>query len=176
MRRLRAPARILDLGSGSGRNAAALVAAGYDVLSVPDAARYEAPPGLFDGAVASHALLHGTSAVVAANLRAVAASLAQNAPLCAAFGSVRDARFGCGKRIDDSTFAPTDGDEAGVPHAFFEEATLLALVARDFEIETIEERNVDRIAGAWAHAQAPLAGAVHWFVIAHATRRAKDLS
>jgi hypothetical protein len=163
--------RVLDLASGSGRNGAALAAAGFQVVSVDDesAARVSAIRSLhgsFGGAVSTHGLLHGSAADVAERLDALAAHLERDALLAATFGSATDARFGAGTRIDDSTFAPDDGDERGVAHAFFTESQLRALLEPQYEIESIEERSVDEIAGKWAHREKSLSGAVHWFVLA----------
>lgn len=162
---------VLDFGSGSGRNSAALERAGFTVARVDDVTAASGSPfsginGRFAAAISTHALLHGSRSAIAANLGAIAKLLARGGTLHATFGSVRDARFGAGRRLDASTFAPLDGDEAGVPHTFFERRALAALLGRHFTVELIEERSADDSAGAWAHRQVPLAGAVHWFVIA----------
>lgn len=163
--------RVLDVASGSGRNTAALQRAGFDVLAIDDDTAMKAGAmrslhGAFAGAVSSHGFLHGTAAEVAERLDALAAHLEPDAVLAATFGSVNDARFGRGSKIDPSTFAPNDGDEAGVAHAFFTKSQLCALLEPEYEIESIEERGADEIAGKWAHRDAPLTGAVHWFVLA----------
>ena len=163
--------RVLDVAAGSGRNTAALQQAGFDVLAIDDDTAMKAGAmrslhGSFAGAVSSHGFLHGTAAEVAERVDALAAHLEPDAVLAATFGSVNDARFGCGIEIDPSTFAPKAGDEAGVPHAFFTQSQLCALLEPQYEIESIEECGVDEIAGKWAHPEAPLTGAVHWFVLA----------
>ncbi len=86
--------------------------------------------------------------------------------LYATFGSTRDTRFGQGKRIDDSTFAPTQGDERGVAHAYFDRERLLSILDRYFIVESLSEECVDDVAGTWAHRERPLDGAAHWFAIA----------
>jgi hypothetical protein len=43
---------------------------------------------------------------------------------------------------------------------------VLALLEPAFEVESIEERVVDAVVGAWAHPQRPLEGAAHWFAVA----------
>ena len=153
-------ARVLEIGAGSGRNTRALAAAGLAVQTLPatDCA----------GAISTHALLHGTRESLAAQLAQIARSLERDAPLYATFGSVRDARYGKGRALEPHVFAPLDGDEIGVPHAYFDEARLRALLAPYFTIESIYEAAVDEIAGSWAHPAAPLRNAVHWFVIASA--------
>jgi hypothetical protein len=166
--RLREPAAgpVLEVGTGSGRNAAALLAAGLPFVTLGESAPIAplAACGSFAAALATHALLHGTPASIGERLREIAAALQTRGRLYATFGSVRDARFGHGERIDDVTFAPLDGDEAGVAHAFFDESRLRALLADAFDVERMEEVAVDAVAGRWAHPTAPLQGAVHWFV------------
>lgn len=159
-------AAILEIGIGSGRNAAALSQAGLVVHATRDYLDLRPEKVLFRAAISTHALLHGTTEQIRTALQAIAARLVAGAPLCATFGSTRDARFGEGTRIDAYTFAPIDGDERGVTHTFFDEPRLRALLADNYDIESIEERNVDAIAGAWAHTTRPLRAAVHWFVIA----------
>lgn len=164
--RLRATphARVLDLGAGRGRNVAALEAAGYDVCAIPDDRVQEfRVDGRFDGALSTHALLHGTPDTIASLLAALAEVLKPGAPLYAAFGSKADARYGKGIRIAGDAFAPDSGEEQGVAHSYFDEPTLRAAIERAFAVETIEERAVDDVVGAWAHAQRPQ-GTVHWFV------------
>ncbi len=63
-----------------------------------------------------------------------------------------------------------EGDERGVAHAYFDRERLTALLEPHFSVESLEERAVDDVVGYWAHRDAPLRGAVHWFVIA-ANRR-----
>ncbi len=79
-------------------------------------------------------------------------------------GSKRDSRFGVGAQIGHETFTPQTGDEQGVPHSYFDEAGVRNLLRR-FALIELAEHSVDDIAGRWAHASAPLRGAVHWFVI-----------
>jgi len=120
--------------------------------------------GGFDAAISTHALLHGTPASIAARLGEIARALRPGGLFFATFGSVRDARFGRGTRIDASTWAPESGDERGVAHAYFAATGLRALLARDFAVERADENGVDDVAGTWAHATTPLRDAVHWFV------------
>lgn len=145
---------VFEIGSGSGRNTRALLAAGFTV---------NATPGPYAGALSTHALLHGTPDEIREHVNAIARALEPGAPFYVTFGSVRDARCGEGTRIADYTFAPAHGDEAGVPHAFFDEARLRAMLEERFVVESLRERDVDDVAGAWAHRERPLRGAVHWF-------------
>lgn len=120
----------------------------------------------FAAVVSTHALLHGTPNSIALRLRWLSLALADGGLLFATFGCVRDARFGNGRRVDDDTFAPSEGDEAGVPHAYFSGKTLQTVLSPHFVVETLEEVPVDGIAGRWAHQNVPLRGAVHWFSVA----------
>ena len=155
---------MLEIGHGSGRNHRALGAAGFEVLHFGAEA---APPERAAAALSTHALLHGSPAEISAALAEIARELSVGAPLFATFGSQRDARFGEGRRLGPATFAPTDGDERGIAHSYFDEAALRGVLDEHFAIEELREVEVDEIVGAWAHASAPLRGAVHWFVVAH---------
>lgn len=157
------PARVLEIGTGSGRNRNALLAAGFDVDSFDDV---PAAAEIYEAALSTHAFLHGGAEDIAANVNAVALALKSGAPFYCTFGSVRDARFGRGTRIAASTFAPDDGDERGVAHTYFTETDLRALAGKHFEIESLNEVSVDEIVGRWAHSTAPR-GSVHFFLIAH---------
>ncbi len=148
--------RVLEFASGAGRNTQALREAGLDVVTIDDpmaasVAPFAGVPGGFAAALSTHGLLHGTPAIVAGNVSQIAQRLASNGMLFATFGSVRDARCGQGERIDASTFAPAEGDERGVPHAFFDRAQLVALLDPYFAVESLEEHEADK---------------VHWFVVA----------
>ena len=161
----RPDARILEIGTGSGRNRRALLAAGYAVES------YDTPPetGVFDAAISSLALLHGTRAGVASAVAAIAAHLDRDGLLYATFGSVRDARYGKGIAVAEHAFAPASGDETGVAHAYFDERALFEMLNGTFAIESLDEKRIDAIAGKWAHSR-PLAGGVHFFLVARKRR------
>ncbi|HEY1655479.1 MAG TPA: hypothetical protein VGF86_10220 [Candidatus Tumulicola sp.] len=169
--RLKPRSRILDFCTGSGRNAAALAAAGYDVVRFDDAAAQRNDPlprvpGGFAAVVSTHGLLHGTAREIAELAGSLANVLACDGLFVAAFGSAADARFGQGLRLSRQTFAPADGDERGVAHTYFTRAELEAILAKHLVIESLEEVAVDSIAGTWAHAGRPLENAVHWFLVA----------
>jgi hypothetical protein len=163
--------RILDFAAGSGRNGEALRRAGFTVATIGDEDASSSAPlaGVrerFAAAISTHGFLHGTPAAIGTRLHAVADSLERGGLLYATFGSTHDARFGHGKRIDAFTFAPVDGDERGVAHVYFDESQLRMLLKRHFKVESLQERDVDETAGAWAHRKRPLSGAVHWFATA----------
>jgi hypothetical protein len=164
-------ARVLEFGSGSGRNTRALHALGFDLVSIPDGEKPPRRSAPFAAAIATHALLHGRIVEITEHLDALADALETGGLFVATFASVRDARFGTGTPVEPFVFAPTEGDETGVPHAFFDRERLHEILAPRFEIETMDEYSVDRIAGRWAHRTTRLRGAVHWFVVAR--RRAR---
>lgn len=164
-------ARVLDFACGSGRNGAALRAAGFTVVEVDDAAAGTAEPlrdisEPFDAAISTHGLLHGTPDAIASRLRAIAERLHTGGILHATLGSSRDERFGRGLRLGDWTFAPLDGDESGIPHTYYDRDRAVAMLVPHFHVESLEEADVDDVAGRWAHTARPLQGAVHWFAIA----------
>lgn len=101
-------------------------------------------------------------------LRSLCTALDPAAPLFATFASKRDTRFGHGTLVEKDVFAPESGNETGVAHVYFDEAGLRGALEPYFIIESIEERDVDRIVGEWAHEIRPQ-GSVHWVVCAHAT-------
>jgi SAM-dependent methyltransferase len=162
---------VLDFATGNGRNAAALRAAGFTVIAIDDG-RAALPSPLagcnetFAATLSTHGLLHGTPDSIAAALNDIAGRLERGGRLYATFGSVRDERFDRGQPLGAWTFAPPEGDERGVPHTFYDRRRLEEMLSQAFVVESLEERNADTTAGSWAHADRPLHGAVHWFVVA----------
>ncbi|MDQ2908501.1 MAG: hypothetical protein M3R44_04025 [Candidatus Eremiobacteraeota bacterium] len=181
------------LGVGSGRNFAPLLAAGLEIDAVEENteraaaasrafaefkrvrvlhAPYRNPvaaAGRYAGVLSTHALLHGTPALIAEIVTALRRRLAADGHFFATIGSKRDARFGRGTCVAPNAFAPTDGDEAGVTHAFFDEAGVRTLF-RGFELETIREESAAGTVGAWAHDPDRARDVIHWFVRARRRR------
>jgi hypothetical protein len=156
--RERPRALVLEIGRGSGRNRRALEAAGFAVSDIEDASS-----NLCAAAISTHALLHGTPDSIAAMLSRISRRLEASATLYATFGSQRDSRYGQGVQLGRQTFAPENGDETGVAHTYFDEGQLRRLLGDEWVIESLEEHDVDEVAGAWAHQQQPLKNSVHWF-------------
>jgi len=168
--------RVLLIGIGSGRHLATLAAAGLAVDALEAGAARAAAwpasfPSGFDAALATHALLHGRPVDIAETLAAVRARLRAGAPFHFTLGSRRDARYGRGTRLEEATWAPDDGDEAGVAHTYFDERGARALLA-SWDLIALEERDASATAGAWAHASGT-GGFVHWFVRARRRSRAQ---
>ncbi len=160
-------AHILEVGAGSGRNTRVLRAAGMVVTSIEN---FGNPPATlsrhaFDGALSTHALLHGTPSEIADVLEQIAAALKSGGLLFTTFGARKDARFGKDERLGPNTFVATTGDESGIAHSYFDGDEVRELLAR-FKIESLREVEVDQIVGRWAHAKNPLRNAVHWFATA----------
>jgi hypothetical protein len=156
---------IVVVGDGRGRNSRALGEAGLTVVAIPDEAPYTQlafPPRHFAGALSTHAYLHGTAAKIRLGLAELARVLQSGAPAFLTFGSIPDVRFGFGDALDAQTFAPGDGPEQGVPHAYFDRDTVTEAL-RPFTIVSLEEVNVDEIVGKWAHLEDEPPGKVHWF-------------
>jgi hypothetical protein len=178
--------RVLLLGVGSGRHIPPLLAGDLRIDVIDDEAdraraaaarfaadarvriersRYDAPlpfDAPYDGALTTHALLHGTPAVIAAVLEVVSARMRPAAPFHLTLGSHRDPRFESGTALDASTRVAESGAEAGVPHAYFDEAGARRLLS-SWEILSLEERSAAETAGRWAHAPSELESMVHWF-------------
>jgi hypothetical protein len=154
---------------GRGRSLPPLRDAGFalTIVAAGDEELHDAN-GPFDGALSTHALLHGTPAAVAQRVAAFAARLAPRGLLHATFGSFADTRYP-GVVYADGSWAPAAGSEQGVVHASFDAAGLRALL-RGFDIERGEEVAVAEIVGKWAHGADDAAPSVHWFV--EARRRA----
>ena len=182
-----ATARLLIVGIGNGRNVPVFTAARIHVDAVEeDAERARAAaerfagvadvrvehashagpypwPGTYAGALSTNGLLHGTATDVARTLGAIRERLRPGTPCYATFGSERDPRFGAGRRIDDATWAPATGSEAGVPHAYFDRLRL-ERVLDGFAIDEAVEGSAAQTVGRWAHDADDAAGIVHWFV------------
>lgn len=159
---------VVEVGTGSGRNTRALVDAGIPVVSVPDSTPYTQLPGgreSYGAALSTHGYLHGASDKLRAGIAELRRVLRARAPVYLTLGSIKDARYGLGLPFDERTFAPGDGDEAGIPHAYFDRDGVIETMV-GFEIESMEEVDVDEIAGRWAHPTDEIAGRVHWFVVA----------
>jgi hypothetical protein len=161
--------RIVDFAAGSGRNGDALRNAGFDVIAIDDRTAMSDRPlrdvaGSFDAVLSTHGLLHGTVDAITMRLELFAHRLEPRGLVLAALGSTNDARFGDGRRIGASTYAPVSGDEQGVAHSYFTRSQLEKLLAACYEIESLEEHPVDAVAGTWAHPREPLRNAVHWFL------------
>jgi hypothetical protein len=159
---------VIEVGTGSGRNTRALVDARVPVLSVPDSTSYTQLPGSreeYGAALSTHAYLHGTSAKLRAGIAELRRVLRPNASVFITLGSFKDARYGLGIPFDERSFAPGEGAELGIPHAYFDRDGVIELML-GFTIESMDEVEVDDIAGRWAHADDEIAGRVHWFVTA----------
>jgi hypothetical protein len=159
---------VLEVHAGSGRNTAALRAARIEVVATADDEPYTQLPGAresYAAALSTHGFLHGTTAKLRLGIGDLRRVLKTGAPVYLTLGSLHDPRFGFGLALDERTFAPGDGPEAGIPHAFFERDGILDLF-RGFAIESMDEVDVTGIVGTWAHPDPDAEKIVHWFVVA----------
>jgi len=158
---------VIEVGTGSGRNTRALVAAAVPTVGVPDDTPYTQLPGprsTYGAALSTHAYLHGTTSKLRAGLADLRRVLRPAAPIYITLASISDARYGLGTAFDERSFAPGDGDEAGIPHAYFDRDGVIEALS-GFTIVSLDEVHVDALVGRWAHAGAER-GRVHWFVVA----------
>ena len=132
---------------------------------MPDSTPYTQLPGsreAYAAALSTHAYLHGPSAKLRAGIADLRRVLKRGAPIFITLGSFKDARYGLGIPFDERSFAPGEGAELGIPHAYFDRDGVIELLF-GFRIESLEEVEVDEIVGRWAHDD-EIAGRVHWFV------------
>ena len=161
---------VLEVAAGSGRNTRGLVDLGIPLVSTRDDETYTQLPGgrnLYAAALSTHGYLHGTVPKLRLGFAELRRVLRPGAPIFITLGSIHDARYGLGVPLEDTTFAPGDGDEVGIPHPYFDRSGVLELLAPAFAVESLDEVDVDAIVGRWAH-DAP-AGMRHWFVVARRT-------
>ncbi len=158
---------IIEIAAGSGRNTRYYRESGIPIVSTRDDESYTQLPGgrnSYAAALSTHGYLHGTIPKLRLGFAELRRVLRPGAPIFVTLGSIHDARFGLGIAYDETTFAPGDGDEAGIPHAYFDRAGAVEVLAPAFTVESLDEVNVDAIVGRWAH-EAP-AGMCHWFAVA----------
>lgn len=160
---------VLEVAAGAGRNTRAFEAAGIPLIATRDDDPYTQLPGereTFGAAFSSHGYLHGASAKVRAGIGELRRVLVSGAPVYITLGSIHDERFGFGEALDETTFAPGDGPEKGIPHAYYERDTVIELL-RGFTIESLEEVDATDIVGTWAHdPDEEHLPTLHWFVVA----------
>ncbi len=157
---------IIEIAAGSGRTTRSFVDAGIPIVSTRDDESYTQLPGgrnLYAAAISTHGYLHGTVAKLRLGFAELRRVLRPGAPVMLTLGSIEDARFGLGLPVEETTFAPGEGEEAGIPHAYFDRAGVIEVLAPTLTIESLTHVNVDDIVGRWAHAEP--AGMWHWFVI-----------
>lgn len=185
------PHQVLVVGAGSGRNLPPFLRSGIAVDALePDTERaaalrtryaaqaavrvaeadYQHPAALaasYSAALSTNAYLHGRRVEVAGALSALANMLASPGFIAITLGSTRDPRYGAGWEWEPGVWAPTSGNEYGVPHLFLDEDGVLALLAPSFEIITLREVFAGDLVGRWVHPALVAEDTVHWFVIAH---------
>lgn len=179
--------RALIVGGGNGRNVPPLLNAGLrvDILEenseratalaerfldssrvriVPTEA--ELQPG-YIAVLSTHGFLHGTEDRITALVACLSNLIAPQGDLLLTLGSTRDPRCGQGARVAQRTWSPLSGAEVGVPHTYYDEIGVRALLS-PFALLDLQESQVAEMVGAWAHAQHEASKMVHWIV--HALR------
>jgi len=166
---------LLVVGDGRGRNSRALERAGRRVVAIPDEQTFtqlSSASRSFAGALSTHAYLHGNTAKIRLGIAELVRVLLPGAPAFLTLGSIHDVRYGFGDQLDPNTFAPGDGPEIGIPHAYFDRDGVVDLM-RPLSIVSLEEIEVDEIVGRWAHLDQEPPGKIHWFVEARAPALAR---
>lgn len=159
---------ILEVAAATDRSLRAFEAAGIPIIATPDDESYTQLPGereTYAAAFSSHGYLHGATGKVRAGLAELRRVLRPGGPIYITLGSSKDERFGFGDALDEWTFAPGDGPEMGIPHAFFDRDAVVELL-RGFTIESLDEVDATNVVGTWAHEE-PQQKIVHWFLVAH---------
>src|ERR1041385_2400863 len=147
------PLRIWDIGCGAGRHTVAMALLGHDVYASDNAPRgleltrhwlaerdvsaqvvqsemthNPWPSVTFHGVLGWDALHHNRIANIYASLRMIWDALLPGGMLLATLKSDKADLFGQGNEIEPKTFVLTTGSETGVPHHYFDEAELRALL------------------------------------------------
>jgi hypothetical protein len=161
---------LLEVAAGVGRSTRAFEAAGIPIVTTSDDDPYTQLPGERDSYAAgfsSHGYLHGATAKVRAGLAELRRVLKPGAPIYIRRGTTHNYRLVFGYAIDEWTFAPGDGPEMGIPHAYFDRDTIAELL-RGYTIESLEEVDTTNVVGTWAHPDGEDSPEriLHWFVIA----------
>ncbi len=151
--RRRGCSRILDLGCGAGRHAAYLSRRGFTVIGVDtavsglthaagwlageglafnlakaDMTALPARSGIFDCVVSIYVLHHNTIDRIRRAFSEIERLLVEGGMFLAIIQSRDDWKYGRGERLEPNTYVPDVGDEAGVPHHFFDESELTGLL------------------------------------------------
>jgi len=135
--------RILDLGCGAGRHTLYLASMGFEVSAMDlsetaleytrrrmDEAGFSAdlqkadmeilpyPSETFEGIISIHVIFHNTLAGMQRTIDEMWRILRPGGRVLITFLSRRGYRFGRGEKIEENTFIPDIGLDAGVPHHF----------------------------------------------------------
>lgn len=172
--RARGGRSILDLGCGAGRHTQYLAADGFTVSGF-DASktgleftrkRLEAnglqadlrqgdmeclpyPDKTFDGLISIHVIFHNTLAGMQRTLAEIRRVLKPGGLALVTFQSKRSWRYGRGIRIEEDTYLPDVGGDAGIPHHYSSlgefECILEGFIVRDVHLqETLDDQNHTR--------------------------------
>jgi SAM-dependent methyltransferase len=183
-------ARVLDLGSGTGRHTVHLSREGFLTVGVDPAPRglrraarwlrSESLPvrvlrgqmsylplkdNSFDCVVSVYVMHHATLSRIRRAFAEVERVLVPGGILLTLIQSAGDWKEGLGMRMEANTFLPDSGDEEGIPHHFFSETEIRELL-NEFEILQMKQEKLDdRLPG-----KAPVRHR-HWEVLARLSQR-----
>jgi SAM-dependent methyltransferase len=184
--RKRGMKRVLDLGCGAGRHTVYLAQEGFEVYTLdisPDAVELTAqrlmgeglqanlqqadmsalpyPDGFFDGIVSVSVLHHNTIANIRTAMGEIKRVLRPGGLFFATECAKGDYQEGRGEQIEDGTYlAPEDADQPGIPHHFFSEDEVRALL-HGFRVVELERDAQEFVDGSGRQALS-----VHWDILA----------
>ena len=176
--------RILDVGFGTGRHTIFLAENGFEVygidisktgkeiterkvkeknlknvhLRIADMRKIPFKNDSFDAVIAVYTLPHNTFNGLKEAVSELWRVLKPKGILVATLLSVKDSRYGTGKKVAPDTFSGFDDpDESDVPHHFSDEKEAKELLA-EFDLIKLEEKSM--------HSERRKATSVHWQIIA----------
>jgi ubiquinone/menaquinone biosynthesis C-methylase UbiE len=176
--------KVLDVGFGTGRHTIFLAENGFEVygidisrtgkgivekklkerslgnvhLTIADMHKLPFKNNSFDAIVAVHVLPHDNLDGLRGTVSELQRVLKPKGVLVATLLSVKDSRYGTGRKVAPDTFSGFDDpDESDVPHHFSDEKEAKELLA-EFDLIKLEEK--------FMHSERRKATSVHWQIIA----------
>ena len=173
------PGRVLDLGFGAGRHVLYLARHGFEVcgtdvsprgleltrewlrrevlqadLQLSDMTVIPFPDGHFDGVISTYVIHHNTLANILGCVCEIHRVLVPGGRAVLIVQSKRGYRYGRGKELEPDTFIVDSGADAGVPHHFFDEASLRELLAQFLILSITPRESLDNEGCRHAHWEA----------------------
>ncbi len=148
------PSRVLDLGFGAGRHVVYLAREGFQVcgtdvsprglalthewlrregleadLKISDMTAIPYPDEYFDGLISTYVIHHNTLDNIRRCVAEIYRVLAPGGEALLIVQSKRGYRYRCGQEVEPDTLILNTGADAGVPHHFFDRASLRELLS-----------------------------------------------